>query len=242
MAHAPHGLRPGTRLTRRLLQTGPVLGLGIPLLSTSWPHAAGAMTRHRHRGRRWRSDRHVGRRHDQPECHRHAWQQRQRGSPSAAATSAVAGTLGGSVTFTRSRTQRASIEADLRERVAGSAFHSWMGMELVRAEPGRVEIGARGRRSPPEPPGSPARRRDRNARRHGHRIGGADDGAGPAAAHVTVQLDVHYLRARRARRSRPSGPRCAWDLDRIRGGRRHRRAGRLLARATATVAVMADHG
>ena len=33
------------------------------------------------------------------------------------------------------------IEADLRDRVARSAFHSWVGMELVRAEPGRVEIG-----------------------------------------------------------------------------------------------------
>jgi uncharacterized protein (TIGR00369 family) len=87
---------------------------------------------------------------------------------------------------------RDDIEADLRARVASSAFHSWMGMELVAAEPGRVEISLEAA--------------DHHLNLQGLLHGGviatlADTATGLAVRtmvpagrrHVTVQLDVHYL-------------------------------------------------
>jgi uncharacterized protein (TIGR00369 family) len=134
------------------------------------------------------------------------------------------------------------LEADLRERVARSAFHSWMGMELVRAEPGRVEIALQAA--------------DHHVNLQGLLHGGviatlADTATGLAVRsmvpadrrHVTVQLDVHYLR--------PGAPgRVTAVGTTVREGSSIGYAeadvtderGRLLARATATVAVMTDRG
>ena len=137
---------------------------------------------------------------------------------------------------------RHDIEADLRARVASSAFHSWMGMELVRAEPGRVEISVEAA--------------DHHLNLQGLLHGGviatlADTATGLAVRtmvpagrrHVTVQLDVHYLRP-----GAPGRVTAVGTTVRVGTSIGYAEAdvldakGRLLARATATVAVMADHG
>ena len=129
-------------------------------------------------------------------------------------------------------------ERELRERVARSAFHSWMGMELVRAEPGRVEIGLDAA--------------DHHVNLQGLVHGGviatlADTATGlavrsmvpPDRRHVTVQLDVHYLRPGTPGRlvavgtTVRVGSSIAYAEADVVDGR-----GRLLARATATVAVL----
>jgi len=134
------------------------------------------------------------------------------------------------------------IEADLRARVASSAFHSWMGMELVGAEPGRVEISLEAA--------------DHHLNLQGLLHGGviatlADTATGLAVRtmvpagrrHVTVQLDVHYLRP-----GAPGRVTAVGTTVRVGTSIGYAEAdvldakGRLLARATATVAVMADHG
>jgi uncharacterized protein (TIGR00369 family) len=134
------------------------------------------------------------------------------------------------------------IEAALRARVASSAFHSWMGMELVRAEPGRVEIALEAA--------------DHHLNLQGLLHGGviatlADTATGLAVRtmvpagrrHVTVQLDVHYLRP-----GAPGRVTAVGSTVRVGSSIGYAEAdvldakGRLLARATATVAVMADHG
>jgi len=134
------------------------------------------------------------------------------------------------------------IEADLRARVASSAFHSWMGMELVGAEPGRVEISLEAA--------------DHHLNLQGLLHGGviatlADTATGLAVRtmvpagrrHVTVQLDVHYLRP-----GAPGRVTAVGTTVRLGTSIGYAEAdvldakGRLLARATATVAVMADHG
>ena len=134
------------------------------------------------------------------------------------------------------------IEADLRARVASSAFHSWMGMELVGAEPGRVEISLEAA--------------DHHLNLQGLLHGGviatlADTATGLAVRtmvpagrrHVTVQLDVHYLRP-----GAPGRVTVVGTTVRVGTSIGYAEAdvldakGRLLARATATVAVMADHG
>jgi uncharacterized protein (TIGR00369 family) len=134
------------------------------------------------------------------------------------------------------------IEADLRDRVARSAFHAWMGMELVTASAGRVEIGLEAA--------------DHHLNLQGLLHGGviatlADTATGLAVRsmvpagrrHVTIQLDVHYLSPGRPGRITAVGTtvrvgsQIAYAEADIRDG-----AGRLLARATATVAVMTDRG
>ena len=137
---------------------------------------------------------------------------------------------------------RHDIEADLRARLAGSAFHSWMGMELVRAEPGRVEIALEAA--------------DHHLNLQGLLHGGviatlADTATGLAVRtmvpagrrHVTVQLDVHYLRPGAPGRVTAVGTtvRVGTSIGYAEADVLDAR-GRLLARATATVAVMADHG
>ena len=134
------------------------------------------------------------------------------------------------------------IEADLRERVASSPFHSWMGMELVRAERGRVEIALKAA--------------DHHLNLQGLLHGGviatlADTATGLAVRsmvpagrrHVTVQLDVHYLRPGAPGRVTAIGTtvRVGTSIGYAEADVTDDR-GRLLARATATVAVMADCG
>jgi peptide/nickel transport system substrate-binding protein len=105
MAHAPHGLRPGTRLTRRtVVRQGAVLGLGIPLLSTILAACGGSddkstATQGAAGGATGTSG---GVTINQNATATPGSSGASAGSPSAAATSAVAGTPGGSVTFTRS--------------------------------------------------------------------------------------------------------------------------------------------
>jgi uncharacterized protein (TIGR00369 family) len=134
------------------------------------------------------------------------------------------------------------IEADLRDRVARSAFHSWMGMELVGATAGRVEIALEAT--------------DHHLNLQGSLHGGviatlADTATGLAVRsmvpagrrHVTIQLDVHYLAPGRPGQITAVGTtvrvgsQIAYAEADIRD-----RADRLLARATATVAVMTDRG
>ena len=133
------------------------------------------------------------------------------------------------------------IEADLRERVASSAFHSWMGMELVRAERGRVEIALEA-----------ADHLNLQGLLHGGVVASlADTATGLAVRtmvpagrrHVTVQLDVHYLRPGAPGRVTAIGTtvRVGTSIGYAEADVTDDR-GRLLARATATVAVMADCG
>jgi uncharacterized protein (TIGR00369 family) len=134
-----------------------------------------------------------------------------------------------------------AIEADLRDRVARSAFHSWMGMEVVGATAGRVEMVLDAT--------------DHHLNLQGSLHGGviatlADTATGLAVRsmlpigrrHVTIQLDVHYLAPGRPGRVTAVGPavrvgsQVAYaEADILDGDR-------LLARATATMAVMADRG
>ena len=134
------------------------------------------------------------------------------------------------------------IEADLRDRIARSAFHAWVGMELVAAEPGRVEIGL----------DAAEHHLNLQGMLHGGVIATlADTATGLAVRsmvpadrrHVTVQLDVHYLSPGRPGRVTAVGTTVrvgatiAYAEADVTDGR-----GRLLARATATVAVTADRG
>lgn len=132
------------------------------------------------------------------------------------------------------------IEADLRDRLARSGFHSWMGMEVVGATSGRVEIGLEVT--------------DHHLNLQGSLHGGviatlADTATGLAVRslvpagrrHVTIQLDVHYLapggpgRITAVGSTVRVGSQIAFAEADVRDG-----SGRLLARATATMAVMAD--
>lgn len=134
------------------------------------------------------------------------------------------------------------IEADLRDRVARSAFHSWMGMELVEATPGRVEVALE----------AEGHHLNLQGLLHGGVIATlADTATGLAVRsmvpagrrHVTIQLDVHYLLPGRPGRITAVGTtvrvgsQIAYAEADVRDG-----ADRLLARATATVAVMTDRG
>jgi uncharacterized protein (TIGR00369 family) len=132
-----------------------------------------------------------------------------------------------------------AMETDLRDRVARSAFHSWMGMELVGARAGRVEMALDAT--------------DHHLNLQGGLHGGviatlADTATGLAVRsmlptgrrHVTIQLDVHYLAPGKAGRvtgvgtAVRVGSQIAYAEADIRDG------DRLLARATATMAVTAD--
>ncbi len=134
------------------------------------------------------------------------------------------------------------MEADLRDRVARSAFYASMGIHLVEAAAGRVEVGLEAT--------------DRHLNLQGSLHGGviatlADTATGlavrsmvpPGRRHVTIQLDVHYLSPGRSGwitavgTTVRVGSQIAYAEADVRDG-----SGRLLARATATVAVMADRG
>ncbi len=136
----------------------------------------------------------------------------------------------------------ADIERELAERVRASAFHSWAGLQLVRASPGEVEIAL------------DAREHHLNLQGlvHGGMIATlADTATGLAVRsmvpagrrHVTIQLDVHYLapgkpgRISAVGKTVRVGTQIAYAEADITDER-----GRLLARATSTVAVMTDRG
>ena len=134
------------------------------------------------------------------------------------------------------------IEAELRDRVAGSAFHAWMGIELIRALAGLVEIAFEAA--------------EHHLNLQGLLHGGvvatlADTVTGLAVRtmvtegrrHVTLQLDVHYLLPGGAGRVTAVGRtvRVGSSIGVAEADITDER-GRLLARATATVAVMADRG
>ncbi|MEP6477292.1 MAG: PaaI family thioesterase [Actinomycetota bacterium] len=136
----------------------------------------------------------------------------------------------------------AQMEADLRDRIARSAFHSWMGMELVGATRGRVEVALEVTHHHLNLQGS----------LHGGVMATlADTATGLAVRtmlpvgrrHVTIQLDVHYLAPGRLGQiiavatTVRVGSQVAYAEADIRDGN-----DRLLARATATVAVMTDRG
>ena len=131
------------------------------------------------------------------------------------------------------------MEADLRERVARSSFHSWMGMGLITASPGRVEIAL----------DAAEHHLNLQGLLHGGIVATlADTATGlavrsmvpPGTRHVTVQLDVHYLlpgtsgRITAVGTTLRVGNSIASAEAEISDERR-----RLLAKATATVAVMA---
>jgi uncharacterized protein (TIGR00369 family) len=134
------------------------------------------------------------------------------------------------------------IEADLRGRVARSAFHSWIGMELVAASPGRVEIAL----------DAAEHHLNLQGVLHGGIIATlADTATGLAVRsmvpqgrrHVTVQLDVHYLSPGRLGRVTAVGTtvRVGTSIGYAEADVTDDR-GRLLARAAATVAVMDGGG
>ncbi len=136
--------------------------------------------------------------------------------------------------------QAERVLADLRERIAASAFHAWAGMELVSAEPGVVEIGLLA-----EP-----HHLNLQGLLHGGMIATlADTATGLAVRtmvpegkrHVTVQLDVHYLapgspgRVTATGRTVRVGSQIAYAEADVRDSR-----GKLIARATSTLAIMND--
>jgi uncharacterized protein (TIGR00369 family) len=134
------------------------------------------------------------------------------------------------------------IEADLRDRVARSAFHSWIGMELVAASPGRVEVAL----------DAAEHHLNLQGLLHGGIIATlADTATGLAVRsmvpqgrrHVTVQLDVHYLSPGRPGRVTAVGTtvRVGTSIGYAEADVTDDR-GRLLARAMATVAVMDGGG
>jgi uncharacterized protein (TIGR00369 family) len=132
------------------------------------------------------------------------------------------------------------IERDLAERVRRSAFHAWAGLELVRASRGEVEIALDAT--------------DHHLNLQGLLHGGmiatlADTATGLAVRtmvpagrrHITIQLDVHYLAPGKPGRITAVGTtvRVGSQIAYAEADITDER-GRLLARATSTVAVMTD--
>jgi uncharacterized protein (TIGR00369 family) len=136
--------------------------------------------------------------------------------------------------------ERANAVAAVRgiaDRMARSAFHRWAGIDLVRAEPGEVEIALRAE--------------DHHLNLLGTLHGGmlataADTAMGlamrtraePGSTYVTVQLDLHYLVPGRAGRivaigrAVKSGRQTGYaEADVLEGNS-------LLARASATFSVV----
>ena len=128
---------------------------------------------------------------------------------------------------------------DIANRMARSAFHSWAGIDLVRAEPGEVEVALRAE--------------DHHVNLLGTVHGGmlatvADTAMGlamrtraePGSTYVTAQLDLHYLVPGRPGRivgigrAVKSGRQTGYgEADVLEGGR-------LLARASATFIVVRE--
>ena len=125
----------------------------------------------------------------------------------------------------------------IADRMARSAFHRWAGIDLVRAEPGEVEVALR----------AEAHHLNLLGTVHGGMLATVADTAmglamrtraEPGSTYVTAQLDVHYLVPGRAGRivgigravksGRHSGYAEADVLD----------GNRLLARASATFIVV----
>lgn len=132
------------------------------------------------------------------------------------------------------------IIADLRQRIAASEFHDWIGMELLDARSGEVDVSL-----DVEP-----RHLNLQGLLHGGMIATlADTATGlavrtklePGTRHLTVQLDVQFLSAGRPGRIVAHG-------RVVRAGRQiaHAEAdivdteGTLLARAQSTFAIMKD--
>ena len=129
---------------------------------------------------------------------------------------------------------------DIRERLEASAFHTWMGMELVDARPGEVELALEA---------APHHLNLQGLLHGGVLATLADTAAGlavrtklePGRRHVTIALGVQYLSAgtpgRLAARGRAIrvGRQIAHADAEIRDA-----AGKLLATAQATVAVMTE--
>lgn len=140
-------------------------------------------------------------------------------------------------------TQGAGADAGLRDiadRMARSAFHRWAGIELIRAEPGEVEIALRAE--------------DHHLNLLGTVHGGmlatvADTAMGlamrtrmdPGSNYVTAQLDLHYLAPGRTGRivgigrAVKSGGQMGYAEADVLG-----EGNSLLARATATFIVVRE--
>ena len=123
--------------------------------------------------------------------------------------------------------------ADIAARLARSPFHRWVGIELVRAEPGEVEVAIRVEEHHLNLLGTV----------HGGVIAAlADTAMGlavrtlahPGTAHVTAQLDVHYLAPGRRGRVCAVGRLVAGGDVRYAEADVFDPRGRLLARASAT--------
>lgn len=129
---------------------------------------------------------------------------------------------------------------DLRQRMAASPFHTWMGMTLVDAREGEVELTLRA-----EP-----HHLNLQGLLHGGVLAAlADTATGLAVRtkleagrrHVTIQLGLQYLSAggpgtiTATGRARRVGRQIAFAEAEI-----HDATGRLLATAQATLAVMAE--
>lgn len=135
---------------------------------------------------------------------------------------------------------RADLFTELQERLEASPFHAWMGLSLLAAHPGEVEVAL----------DAEAHHLNLQGLLHGGVLATlADTAVGLAvrtrlpsgSRHVTVQLGVQYLSAARPGRLLATG-------RTVRVGRQiayaeaviRDPAGKLLATAQATVAVMAD--
>ncbi len=129
---------------------------------------------------------------------------------------------------------------DLRERMASSPFYGWMGMSLVDASEGEVDLTLE----------TDPHHLNLQGLVHGGVLASlADTAAGlavrtklePGRRHVTVQLDVRYLSAgaqgviTATGRAVRVGRQIAFADAEIRDAN-----GRLLATAHATLAIMAD--
>jgi acyl-CoA thioesterase len=123
--------------------------------------------------------------------------------------------------------------ADIAARLAGSPFHRWAGIELVRAEPGEVEVAMRVEQHHLNLLGTA----------HGGMVAAlADTAMGlavrtlaePGTVHVTAQLNVHYLAPGRRGRVSAVGRLVAGGDVRYAEADVFAPRGRLLARASAT--------
>ena len=129
---------------------------------------------------------------------------------------------------------------DLRRRVAASDFLGWIGIELVDAQPGEVDLVLN----------AAARHMNLQGLLHGGMIATlADTAMGiavrtklePGTRHVTVQLDVQFLSP-----GRPGPISARGRVIRVGSQIAHTEAeitdaaGKLLAKAHSTVAIMND--
>lgn len=129
---------------------------------------------------------------------------------------------------------------DIRERLEASAFHTWMGIELVDARPGEVDLALEA---------APHHLNLQGLLHGGVLATLADTAAGlavrtrlePGRRHVTIALGVQYLSAGAPGRvtARGRAVRVGRQIAHADAAIRDA-AGKLLATAQATVAVMAE--